>query len=37
MSLFGFGTKKNKKENSVGSQGQYSVDVLLEDVFDAMI
>lgn len=37
MSLFGFGTKKNKKENSVESQEQKTTEELLEEEKEDMI
>ena len=37
MSLFGFGTKKNKKENSVESQDQKTTEELLEEEKEDMI
>lgn len=37
MSLFGFGTKKNKKENSVESQEQKTPEELLEEEKEDMI
>lgn len=37
MSLFGFGTKKNKKENSVESQEQKTSEELLEEEKEDMI
>src|SRR5574344_173357 len=37
MSLFGFGTKKNKKENSVESQEQKTTEELLEEEKEVMI
>ena len=37
MSLFGFGTKKNKKENSVASQEQKTTEELLEEEKEDMI
>ena len=37
MSLFGFGTKKNKKENSVESQEQKTTEEILEEEKEDMI